>query len=98
MTIIVRIYFFVLSLLVVFSYGFKDPNLNLTANPLIQSLINPLFHLVYYERPWTTVLFFLFISFLFVLYLFLLKNTQKKIAWMIVIGGIILTFNFLLCI
>ncbi len=86
--------FVVLFLLSIFSYGFKDPNLVLTSNPTIQSFILPLVHLVFYERPWATALFFVFIASLFGLYIAFLKNTPKKIAWMIGIGGMILAFSY----
>ena len=89
--------FVVLFLLSIFSYGFKDPNLVLTSNPAIQLLIRPLFHLVYYERPWAAALFFLFISLLFGIYLIFLntyKEGWKKLALAIVICGVILSFSY----
>lgn len=87
-------FYFLLAVLSVFSYGFKDPNLELTLSPVIKTLIQPLYYLVYYERSWAAIIFFLFVLFLFGIYLFLLKNPPKKIAWIIVVGGIILSFSY----
>lgn len=91
------LFLLVIALLSIFSYGFRDPNLVLTASPPLQSFMDPLFHMVYYQRPLATVLFFLFIISLFGIYLVFLhtfKEGWKKLILIIVLGGVILSFSY----
>jgi hypothetical protein len=85
------LYSILLLVLGVFSYGFIDPNMTLSTNPLFLRLDAPLVSLVYYHRPWATVFFASMLALLWIFYgIFLLKLTNVFFSWkkMILIAGI----------
>ncbi len=76
MNILFPSYYFVILLLAIFSYGFIDPNIHLTANTSLESIIKPLSILVYDYRPITTILFFVFICVLFAYYIYFFVKSK----------------------
>lgn len=73
----VGLFIITLAALGIFSYGFTDPNLTLSTNPLFLRLHEPLFNMVYHQRPTATILFLSLLLILFVCYLWFLKNREK---------------------
>jgi hypothetical protein len=96
----IALYLVILGVLGVFSYGFIDPGLTLTQNPLFIKLQVPLFNLVYHNRPVASLLFFSILIILFVCYcIFLLKQSNifpslKKIILIAGISSVILVFSY----
>jgi len=88
------IFFIVISVFTVFSYGFRDPNLNLSDNQLVRAFTDPLFHIVYYQRPVASIVFFFFLVFLFVSYFYILKNPMKNVVRIVVIAAVILSLSY----
>jgi len=76
----------------VLSYGFTDPNLTLSAHPFFRAIHDPLFHLVYYQRSVTTVLFASALVILFACYLYLLRHKPKFAV--IIVSAVILVFSY----
>lgn len=100
MTIIVGLYFFILSLFVVFSYGFIDLNLHLSSSPVFLMLQKPLEVLVFQMRPIASVIFLFIVSTLFVVYIWFLKKgsvffpTWKKMLPFLIAVSVLLVVSF----
>jgi hypothetical protein len=84
----------------VFSYGFIDPNMTISTSPLFLRLDAPLVNIVYYHRPWATVLFASMLVLLWIFYgIFLRKQTTifpswKKFVLIVGISSIILACSY----
>ena len=74
---ILVLFFGVLSVLLVFSYGYIDPNLTLSTNPVFLHIQEPLKNLAYHQRQVATILFFAILIVLFFCYVIFLKNQEK---------------------
>lgn len=100
MTVVVGIYFFVLSLFVIFSYGFIDLNLHLSSSPVFLTLQKPLGILVFQMRPIASLIFLFLLSMLFFGYILFLKKgnavfaTWKKTVMFLVAVVILLVCSF----
>ncbi len=98
--IIAFLYIFLFIALVVFSYGFVDPNLKLSSNLLYQEVQRNLAFLIYQRRFLTTLIFIVFLSQLSLLYFFLLnlalkrKLSQKQLARLVAVAVLILFFSY----
>lgn len=90
--LITSLYLLGLVVLGVFSYGYIDPNLALSSNPLFVQLTAPLKHLAYNARPEATILFFTILLLLFATYLYFLKFPPK--IWVIIVAAFILVFSY----
>lgn len=90
--IITSLYVLGLIVLGVFSYGFIDPNLTLSENPIFLQLTAPLKHLAYYAKPEATIIFLVILLLMFATYLYFLKSPPK--IWVIIIASIILVFSY----
>lgn len=96
----IRIYFFVLSLLVIFSYGFIDLNLHLSSSSLFLTLQKPLETLVFQMRPVASLVYVFLLSMLFFWYIWFLKKgyslvgTRKKITVLLVAVSVLLVCSF----
>jgi hypothetical protein len=92
-------WFFFLTLigLGIFSYGFTDPNLVLSTNPLFVRFHEPLFDLVYHNRPVTAAIFFSILVSLFVFYGFMLRaiNISVKKLFIVLFGiSVVLALSY----
>ncbi len=100
MKIIIGFYIFVLISLLIYSYGFVDPNLTLSTSPLYQKFHRPLFELVFYNRSLSTIIFVLAVIMLFAFYFLFLwlikqnKLNRKTFWWLIGLTAGILLFAF----
>ena len=100
MPIQIILYFVLLAVLSIFSYGFTDTNLHLSTNQLFVRLHQPLFNFVNHARPATTLTFFILLVILFGFYLYFLRNGEtlfrrKKFFFLFLIfTGAILAFSF----
>ena len=79
---IIVLYISTLIVLTVFSYGFIDPNLSLSTNPILIRFIEPLTFLVYHKRPIATILFFIILIILYIYYVLFLYNPKYGISSM----------------
>lgn len=100
MRLIIALYVFVLSILTIYSYGFVDPNLTLSTNPFYQKFHQPLFELIFNNRPLATYIF-IFIIFLFTIFYLLFlwlglkrKLNIKKVKWLIGLTVGVLIFSY----
>jgi hypothetical protein len=85
--VLFTVYFTLIMILGIFSYGFVDPNLSLSKNPLFVTLSTPLTTLVYHNRPVTVGIFLSILCLLCFLYVFVLRNAEKLfISWKAIIG------------
>ncbi len=76
------VYFLTIGALAWFSYGFLDPNLTLSTNPLFTRIQAPLSNLVYHNRPLATTVFLLILLGLFYSYAKFLQVADKLfISW-----------------
>lgn len=76
------LFFGVLSVLLVLSYGYIDPNLTLSTNPVFLHIQEPLKNLAYHQRPIATMLFFAILIGLFVCYGIFLKHAARMfVSW-----------------
>lgn len=98
---IVLLFFFVTILILgVFSYGFIDPNLTLSTNPVFLHIQEPLRNLAYHQRPIAAILFFAILVGLFACYgTFFKLGTRMFASWKhacIVLGisAVILAFSY----
>lgn len=73
------VFYAILCLIItIFSYGFIDPNLTLSGNPFVTSILNPLRDLVYTRRVITAGIFLFLLASLFILYVrMFLRNYQS---------------------
>lgn len=98
--IVYAYYFFLLLCFVIFSYGFKDPNLTLTTSSFLISIINQLTYVVYVLRPLATLIFLSILLGLWSFYLFVWKNGEKlfthirHLALFIMVSAFILSFSY----
>jgi hypothetical protein len=82
MKLILGLYAFVLSVFVIFSYGFVDKNLILSSNWLYRMVHDPLQFFAYEKRGWAGLTYVIIIIGLFILYGFVLKKIRQKIlSW-----------------
>lgn len=79
-------WFSVALVLFVYSYGFVDLNLTLSANPALFNFVTWVQHLVYFDRPLSLKVFITLITLLFATYLFTLNLAPriKKLPWIFV--------------
>jgi hypothetical protein len=90
MRLLIAIYFFVLSLFAIFSYGFIDLNLHLSSSPVFLTLQKPLEVLVFQMRPIASMIFLALLSMLFFCYIWFLKKgntfflTWKRILLLLI--------------
>lgn len=82
----------------IYSYTQVDLNLTLSSNPTYQLIQQKLTYIGYFNRPFSTVLFSLFLLFSTFFYFFLFK-IQKKLSlkqiWILIISSsLILTFSY----
>ena len=91
-SIALPVYFLTLLLLGVFSYGFIDPNLTLSANQTFVRLQAPLKNLVYHQRPEATIIFLVLLLLMFACYVYFLKSPPK--FFVIVFSACILVFSY----
>lgn len=100
MVLITLLYFIILTVLGIFSYGFTDPNMMLSRNPFFVRFHSPLFHLAYYERPLATILFLSLLLLLFVFYIIFFRNgvkffsVKRNFIYTILIATILLVFSY----
>ena len=81
-SIVLLLFFAAIFILGVFSYGFIDPNLTLSTNPLFIQIQEPLKNLAYQERPLAAVLYFGLLLVLFACYaVFLGRCTKIFTSW-----------------
>ncbi|MCL4359706.1 hypothetical protein M1555_00425 [Patescibacteria group bacterium] len=67
-------------ILAVFTYGFVDPNLHLSGNPLYAALHGPLMELVFRHRPAATAVYAVCICVLFLVYYFSFRKTDTSVG------------------
>ena len=100
MTFMMAIYFFVLSLFAIFSYGFIDLNLHLSSSPVFLTLQKPLEVLVFQMRPIASMIFLFLLSALFLAYIWFLKRgstfflTWKKTLLFLIAVAVLLVCSF----
>jgi len=100
MTLIIAVYFFVLSLFAIFSYGFIDLNLHLFSSPIFLTLQKPLEVLVFQMRPIASMVFLFFLLALFLMYIWFLKKgsiffpTWKKTLLLLTFVSVLLVVSF----
>lgn len=93
-------YMVLLFSLVVYSYGFVDPNLRLSTSVLYQKFHQPLFELIFHKRLFSTIAFIVILfSFFFFYYFFLRlvankKFTTENIKWLIGVTVGILALSY----
>ena len=93
-------FFILLAGLLIFSYGFIDPNLALSTNPVFLHIQEPLKNLAYHQRPITTILFFAALIGLFAYYGIFLKyctrmfKSWKQACIVLGISAVILVFSY----
>ena len=73
------LYIGIVLFIVVLSYGFKDPNLTLTGNSFVVSIITLLSNVVFGSRALATAIFIGFLLLLWVMYLIVLRRSEKEI-------------------
>lgn len=66
--------------LFVYSYGFLDFNLTLSSHPLFLKFIEPLQHLVYFDRSHSIQVYLVILAISFLLYLLLLTKQNKLVG------------------
>jgi hypothetical protein len=71
------LFFILLIILFVFSYGFIDPGLILTKNSTLLHIFQPMHNIVYVQRPLATVMFALIIVGITLWYLYAFFRTDK---------------------
>jgi hypothetical protein len=100
MRLLIAIYFFVLSLFAIFSYGFIDLNLHLSSSPVFLTLQKPLEVLVFQMRPIASMIFLALLSMLFFCYIWFLKKgntfflTWKRILLLLIAISVLLIVSF----
>lgn len=95
MKIYIFLFFSVLVVLTFFSYGFVDPNLNLSSAPIYLRIHEPLSVLVFEKRTMAAALYVGIVTALFILYIHILRkaNTEKfslRLAIVVVAGAFIM--------
>jgi hypothetical protein len=101
MVIVASIYFFLLMAFAVFSFGFVDLNLVLSANPLYVRFHVPLSALVYHNRPAASVIFLIILISLFICYLMFMRSdgvkffsSGKRLSAVLLFTSLILVFSY----
>lgn len=100
MKTITGFYIGIINLLLIYSFGFVDPNLILSTHPLYQKFYQPLFELVFFNRPLSTLIFILIILLFNICYLLFLwlaakkKLTSQNLKLLLGITVVILVFSF----
>jgi len=89
-------YLVVLGGLAFYSYGFVDPNLVFSTHPFYHALNEPLFQVVFFNRPLSTAIFALLVLLLFSFYILLLR---KKFGWVqlrkiVILSTAVLLFSY----
>ncbi len=93
-------YIFILVCIVVFSYGFKDPNLTLTTSPFLISITHQLTYVVYVLRPLATLIFLGILLSLWSFYAIVCRygeklfSNLKHLAFIIIASAFILSFSY----
>ena len=99
-SIVYAYYIFLLLCIVIFSYGFKDPNLILTTSPFLVSGINQLTYVVYALRPLATLIFLSILLGFWSFYIVVCKNGEKlftnikHLTFFIILSAFILSFSY----
>ncbi len=99
-SIVLPVFFLILFVLSIFSYGFIDPNLTLFTNRFFLHIQEPLKNFAYHQRPFATIFFFILLIGLFACYGIFLKNGKKiftswkHICVVLVASGVILAFSY----
>lgn len=94
------IFWILLTFLTVFSYGFVDINLHLSANRLFLSVQQPLSHLVIFQRSMAAGIFAVLLAGLFICFLRFLNKTElyfvswQKLVRLLTIAAVILVLSF----
>lgn len=100
MNIIFVLYWVLLAVLGIFSYGFIDLNLHLSTNQLFMNLQRPLSALAYHQRPLATGIFVIFLLSLFAFYLIFLQKTDElfpswqKLRNVLLVTALLLVLSF----
>ena len=76
-SIVLSVFLLILLILGVFSYGFIDPNLTLSTNPVFLKIQEPLKNLAFNQRPIAAILFFAILIGLFACYGIFLKHGAR---------------------
>ena len=98
--IVYAYYILLLLCIVIFSYGFKDPNLTLTSSPFLISIFHQLTYVVYGLRPLATLIFISILLGLWSFYIVVCKNGEKlftnikHLAFFIILSAFILSFSY----
>ena len=94
------LFVFTIAILAICSFGFVDPNMVLSTNPLYSVVHAPLAQLVYHYRPWMSGLFFVLLCLLLVCYIYVLKHAdsvffaKKKIVPILLLSSVLLLFSY----
>ena len=94
------LFIFTIAILAICSFGFVDPNMALSINPLYTVIHAPLYHLAYQFRPWMAALFFVFLCSLFVCYIYVLQHantdsfSKKKIVPILLLSSLFLVLSY----
>lgn len=100
MKYLVIVYFITIIFLGWFSYGFLDPNLSLSSNPIFAYFQSPLSYLVYHNRSVATAVFFLIVLSLFFSYACFLRFGEKffirwkRLLLVVIASAMILVFSY----
>ncbi len=100
MAIITVLFFLTLFVLAIFSYGFIDPNLVLSKNPIFVRFHTPLYHLAYQNRPVATMMFLIILLLLFFFYCMFLRygvnffSSKKNFIGTIIVAAAILVLAY----
>jgi hypothetical protein len=79
---VLPLFFAIILILGVFSYGFIDPNLTLSKNPVFLQIQEPLKNLAFHQRSITTIVFFVILIGLFACFgIFLKQGTKIFASW-----------------
>lgn len=96
----IGIYFFILSLLVIFSYGFIDLHLQLSTSPMFLTAQKPLEILIFQMRPVASFIYVLLLSLISIGYIWFLKKghvllqTWKKTTVLLIAVSLLLVCSF----
>lgn len=100
MKYVIIVYFLTVGFLGWFSYGFLDPNLSLSSNPLFTYFQSPLSYLVYHNRSVATTVFLLIMVSLFFCYACFLRFGEKlfiewkRFLFVAIASAMILVFSY----
>lgn len=94
------VYFLTVGFLGWFSYGFLDPNLSLSSNPLFTYFQSPISYLVYHNRPIATTVFLAIVLSLFLCFAVFFRFGEKifiqwkRLLLVLIASSAILIFSY----